>query len=128
MKSKYVLDASALLALINEEKGHQSIYNYLPFSCMSTVNLSEVAAVLNKIDIPQKEIIALLNPLIPNIVAFDESQAYKTAELRSLTKKYGLSLGDRACISLGKLYNLTIITSDKAWSNLDLGLNIVLIR
>lgn len=128
MKSKYVLDASALLALINTESGNETVAQYLPEACMSTVNLAEVAAILNQINMPPHEILLLLNGLIANVVPFDATQAYQTAQLRALTKQQGLSLGDRACLALGKLYHIPVITADKVWEKLDLGVPVIVIR
>ena len=46
----------------------------------------------------------------------------------NLTKKIGLSLGDRACITLAKLKELPVLTADKIWDTLDLNIKIELIR
>jgi PIN domain nuclease of toxin-antitoxin system len=128
MKNKYVLDASALLALINEENGHEKVANYLPEACVSTVNFSEVVSILYGISMPHKEIKQLMNDLVHSVIPFDEMQAYQTAELKSLTKVKGLSLGDRACIALGKIKNIPVITADKVWSTIKLDVEIILIR
>jgi PIN domain nuclease of toxin-antitoxin system len=44
------------------------------------------------------------------------------------TRKYGLSLGDRACLSLGLRLGVVVLTSDRVWLNLDLGLDIRAVR
>ncbi len=54
--NEYVLDASALIALINAESGSEKVEKYLPKACISTVNISEVAALLESIEIPSDEI------------------------------------------------------------------------
>ena len=128
MKSNYVMDASALLALINAEPGHEKVAQYLPEACMSTVNVSEIASILHQISMPNSEIPVLLNGLIPKNIPFDAAQAYQTAQLRASTKRQGLSLGDRACLALGSLYNIPVITADKAWEQLDIGIQVILIR
>jgi PIN domain nuclease of toxin-antitoxin system len=128
MNSKYILDASVLLVLINKEPGHEKVFQYLPEACVSTVNLSEVASVLHNINIPAEQIREILENLVTKVLVFDKSQAYETAQLRSLTRSLGLSLGDRACLALGKLYNMTVLTADKIWSKLDLGLTVIQIR
>ena len=58
----------------------------------------------------------------------EESLALKIAELRPLTRQAGLSLGDRACLALGSHLQLRVLTTDRGWLDLDLGINIQWIR
>ena len=127
--NKCILDSSALLALFNSEKGWEKIEELLPLSIMSTVNIAEVVAELDKklavSSIQSKEmIIAAINKIVP----LDFDQSIEVGRLRKETKKFGLSLGDRACIALGFTTGYTIYTADKVWANLPLNCNIVLIR
>lgn len=128
MKANYALDASAVLALINTEPGHEKVAHYLPEACISTVNLSEVASILHGMTVPDNEVALLLDSLVPTVVAFDKINAYQTAWFKFATKNMGLSLGDRACIALGKIYDIPVVTADKMWAKLDIGIKIVLIR
>ena len=123
-----VWDASALLALINEESGCDKLEQYLPGACMSSVNLSEVVSVLLTMSMNPLEIGSLMSNLIPNLIPFDEHHAYRAASLRSKTKNKGLSLGDRACLALGETKKIPVITADKVWKELDLGIKIIVIR
>jgi PIN domain nuclease of toxin-antitoxin system len=125
---KYALDASALLALINKEKGWEKVQNALQHSIMSAVNLSECAAVLSLLKIPQVEIVELLSSLVPDAESFDIEQAYIAAELRNKTKEKGLSLGDRACLALCTVKHLTAITADKAWRDARCGVSVECVR
>jgi ribonuclease VapC len=124
----YVLDASALLALINEEKGFEKVAEFLPKSIMSAVNFSECISVLASIGIPEQDIKYTLKELLGTIIDFDREQAYMTAFLREHTKKFGLSLGDRACIALAKLKQIPVVTADKIWSQINCGVEVILIR
>lgn len=117
---KYVLDATALLALINNDPGSEEIERCLHDSTMSAINVAECAAVLTEFGIPSKDIEKLLKDLIPEITPFDETQAFEAARLRSLPQAGGLSFGDRACLALGKKKKLPIITADKVLASLDL--------
>lgn len=56
------------------------------------------------------------------------AQAAGAANLRLATRPLGLSLGDRFCLALGLERNLPVITADRAWAGLDLGVEIQLIR
>jgi len=128
MTEKVILDASALIALIYQEKGYEIVEEYLANAEISTVNLSEVGAYLIKKDIPSKEVSDLLQDLALNIIDFDESQSLLAAELISKTASKGLSLGDRACLALAIIKNRPAITADKIWGSLQLGIKIHLIR
>ena len=126
--SKVVIDASAILALLNKEPGHEIVDSHLPHSIMSTVNLSETLAVLTEIGIAHKDAADLVITLIKEIIPFDEKQAVIAAALRKNTKSNGLSLGDRACLALAKELNLSAVTADKAWANANHSVKVILIR
>ena len=51
--SEVVLDASAMLAFLNEEPGSEVVASYLDKAAMSTINLSEVVAKLTERDTPR---------------------------------------------------------------------------
>ena len=126
--NKYILDASALLALINLEPGHNKIAKILHMSFISSVNLCEVITTLHdKLNIEISETQNLVDSLITNIIDFDYNIALEAAKLRKNTKQYGLSFGDRACIATGIHHDMQIYTADRAWSNLNME-NIEIIR
>jgi PIN domain nuclease of toxin-antitoxin system len=54
--SEVVLDASALLALLNREPGHEEIARTISHAAISAVNLSEVTAKLAESGMPGEEI------------------------------------------------------------------------
>jgi PIN domain nuclease of toxin-antitoxin system len=49
-------------------------------------------------------------------------------QLRELTRRRGLSLGDRACLALAIRENAIAVTADRDWGDLDIGCKIELIR
>lgn len=120
MSKNVVLDASALLALMQEEKGSEYVEKHLSNAIMSSVNFSEIISVLINTGIKEEDALTHTSALITEIIPFDSEQAYQVACLRSATKKYGLSLGDRACIALGQRYKTTVLTADKIWEKLQL--------
>lgn len=126
--SKYVLDASAILALLNAEEGSQLVENFLPESIISAINLAEVVTRLSVLRMPEGEIRTVLNLLGLEIIPFDEGQAFAAGLLSSYTRPFGLSLGDRACLALARINQATAITADRVWKNLELGIEITLIR
>ena len=126
--SSYVIDSSALLAMINEEPGGDQVLPHLSTGMMSAVNVSEVATILQLHNIDIKISRQLISDLIKDIKEFNKEQAYLAATLINETKKYGLSFGDRACLSLAQSKKLPVLTADKAWSKLKLDFEIHLIR
>ncbi len=117
--NKYVLDASAVLALIFLETGWQKVDNLLERSSISTINVAEALTKLVQDDISVEKASEQLFRLNMRIVDYDIKQAITTAELRPLTKHLGLSLGDRACLALAIQEKATAVTADKNWATLD---------
>jgi ribonuclease VapC len=123
-----VIDASALLALLNAEPGADVVAEALPQGVISAVNLSEVIAKLCDAGMPEKAIHQALQPLGLEVVPFDEEQSYQAGLLRTSTQNLGVSLGDRACLSLAKMRDMIALTADKAWAGLSVGAKIKVIR
>jgi PIN domain nuclease of toxin-antitoxin system len=125
---KNVLDASAVLAVLNGETGQKKVVSILAESAVSAVNLTEVAAKLLEAGMDETSAKLAISVLgIGEIKDFTEDLAWEAARLRPLTKQYGLSLGDRACISLAIKFKVPAVTADREWSKLKL-CKIVLIR
>jgi ribonuclease VapC len=123
-----VIDASALLALLNDEPGANVVAEALPGAVVSAVNLSEVVAKLSNAGMPEKTIRRALQPLGLEVEPFDEEQAYQAGLLRADTQSMGISLGDRACLSLAKTLGVVALTADKTWASLSVGATVKLIR
>ena len=83
---------------------------------------------LFKTEEERAEGLKLIKNTFSHIVEFDMEQAIIAASFDSTTKKYGLSLGDRACLALVKHQKLPALTADKVWKELDLGIKVKLIR
>ena len=126
--SEVVLDASALLALLNAEPGAEKVATVLPGAVVSAVNLSEVVAKLAEAGMPEASIRKALNGLALEVVPFDHEQAYAAGQLRPLTRSLGLSLGDRACLSLGQRLGQPVVTTDGDWAELELGIDVQVVR
>jgi ribonuclease VapC len=128
MNHDYVLDASALLTLLNAEEGRDLVLDFLPKSVISTVNLAEVVTRLSMIGMPDGEVREALTMLGLETIPFDEEQAFRAGLLSAYTRTLGLSLGDRACLALALTNHATALTADRAWRDLDIGVEIKLIR
>lgn len=123
-----VVDASAVIAFLVGEPFTRFDGERLGSAFISAVNLSEVLARLPEIGVPESATDAAIARLNLRVVAFDEAQARATARLRPLTRQAGLSLGDRACLALGNARGCAVVTADRAWATVDVGVEIILIR
>lgn len=126
--SKVVLDASALLALLNDERGAGSVQELLPDALISAVNMAEVVTRLSLLGMPEEQIHEALSSLGLNVEPFEEEQAFRAGLFAAKTHSLGLSLGDRACLALASATGAMAVTADRAWKNLDLGVKIQLLR
>ncbi len=127
--NKVVLDASALLALLNGEPGAGKLTpQLLSTAASSTVNLAEVQAKLVGRGLsPDAAWKAALSP-VREAVDFTPEHARLAGSLVLQTRSLGLSLGDRACLALGLALKAPVYTTDKLWMNLKLGIRIHVIR
>jgi ribonuclease VapC len=124
-----VLDASALLAMLNQEEGSDQVAELVASGAMiSAVNLAEVAAKLSLLGMPEGLIRESLDPLGLEVVPFDVELAYRTALLIRPTRAAGLSLGDRACLALAAQVGLPAVTADRAWRQLEMEVQVLVIR
>jgi ribonuclease VapC len=127
--SSIVLDASALLAVLNGETGADKLTpQLLSNSTSSTVNLAEVQGKLVDRGLsPRDAWEATLSP-IREATAFTAEHARTAGNLIAQTRALGLSLGDRACLALGLALQAPVYTADQSWRSLKLGIRIHVIR
>ena len=123
-----VLDASAVLMLLNGEPGMAVVAEVLPRAVIGAVNISEVEAKLAEGGMPGPDIQEAIEGLRLDIVPFDAELALAADLLRPLTRSAGLSLGDRACLALAVREGLLALTADQLWSSVDVGVEVEMIR
>lgn len=126
--SNFVLDASALLALLNEEPGQSVVEEVIGDCSISAPNYCEVIGKLIDAGVPEDDARHTVELLNIEIVSFDANLAFHAASLRPATRRLGLSLGDRCCLALGRARKATVLTSERSWSRLKIGVKIKLIR
>jgi len=124
-----VLDASAVLALLNNESGADELTpELLSDATCSTVNLAEVQAKLVSAGAaPDEAWEDTLSP-IREAASFTDAHARIAGSLVAKTRALGLSLGDRACLALGLALKAPVYTADRSWKTLKLGVRIHVIR
>ncbi len=128
MNDPVVADASALLAAVKNEPFGNIDPRELVGSTMSAVNFCEVLTKLHDDGLNAAQADAALSVMDLRVVAFGSAQARAAALLRSATRRAGLSLGDRACLALGAERGCPVVTADRVWGSLDVGVEIIVIR
>lgn len=129
MDSPCVLDASALLALLNDEPGADAVQKaLLSGAFISSVNLAEVVGKLVEVGLSRDETRQVVGGLGLDAKEFDSVQGYEAGFLRLLTTEVGLSLGDRACMTLAIATGLPILTADRSWLKVDLPVGVQVLR
>lgn len=125
-----VLDASALLALILGEPGGDRVRSVLADCAMTAVNLGEVVGHFAHIGSPEADIRLMLDPLPFVRIALDEELAFIAGLMLPMTRRAGLSFGDRACLALANKLGVRALTADRAWQRIRgaIGVQIELIR
>ena len=123
---KRVLDASALLAVFFREVGFEVVP--LNGSAVSTVNWSEVLQVASR---RGADVVGLGDAIAAEgalVMPFTPVDAESAAALWPRTRTAGLSLADRACLALAQRYGVPALTADRAWRDLEVGVEIAVVR
>lgn len=129
-----VLDASAVLAYLGSERGAEKVEEAIAKgACLSTINWAEV---LSKLSDRGQTVSTVISELVSTGLINGAIQLYPLttadseaiAELRTKTKRLGLSIADRACLALAMRLKLPVLTSDRSWTQLKLGVSIHSIR
>jgi PIN domain nuclease of toxin-antitoxin system len=126
----WVFDASTVICLVKEESGGERALEMLEEGVyVSAINLAELFswAGLHS-ELETQDVLDLIEELEIKVVDFGWSLAAASGELVPQTRKYGLSLGDRACLALGKQLGLSVVTCDKVWSQVSVECEVVVLR
>jgi ribonuclease VapC len=123
-----VLDASALLALIQDEPGAENVRPLVPHAAMSAVNYCETVIRLRRGGMPVESVTMTLATLVPEPVGFDKATAYIAASIHEETRKQGLSFADCACLALAMMCGVPAVTAERKWDQCDVGVRMIRIR
>jgi ribonuclease VapC len=126
--SVFVLDSSAIMAILLDEAGHDRAANLAQGALISSVNVAEVLAKCVEFGFPERLALEYIQGSNITVVDFDLEHAVLAGELRRRASKGILSLGDRACIATAIRQDAIAVTADRIWSTLDLGCQTELIR
>ncbi len=125
-----VVDASALLALVNREPGWPVVAKEVldQDTTISAVNYSEVLQKAGRLGIAAEEIDAQMDIVGVTVSPFTRLDARLAASF--YRHRSGLSLADRVCFSLARSVAGTVYTADRVWEqrSAEFGVNVVVIR
>jgi ribonuclease VapC len=122
----WVLDSSAVLALLNNEAGADFVASIMAGAKISAANASEVMAKLIQWGGSPPQAREKFESLQFHVLPVDLNVAGLAAELAAT--RNGLSLGDRLCLATARLESAIAVTADRRWADLDLGVRVRLIR
>ena len=127
--NRAVLDASALLTVINNEPGVEKLTPEIMSTAMATtVNMAEVHGKLIQRGFSPDDAWTATNAVVNEPVSFTAEHAKAAGDLVHHTRALGLSLGDRACLALALVLKAPVYTADRTWKNLQVGVRIHVIR
>ena len=125
---KCVVDASVVLAFILDEPGGDTLTREDGPFLLLTVNLAEVLTKVVERSLSIDDVLLVLRRLPIEHVEPDIHVARRAAELRPLTTALGRSLGDRLCLALADRMQVPVLTAERIWAKLDIGIDVRLIR
>ena len=123
-----VLDASALVALLNAEPGSDVVAGHVQAAVVSAVNWSETYGTLRRAGVEGEALAEGFVATGIGIVPFDAEDARVAGELSLVTRDAGLSLGDRVCLALAGRLGVPAVTADRAWLDVDLDVRVICVR
>ncbi len=123
-----VLDASAVLVLLLDEPGAEIVAGVVADAVLSAVNLAEVLSKLADRGLDAVGLGDHLTAAGVEVYPMTEHDAEVVADLRRIDTGRVLSLGDRYCLALGRRLSAVVVTADRAWSGLETGVEVQLVR
>ena len=123
-----LLDASAVLAMLFAEPGAGQVEARIGDADISAVNAAEVIGKLVDKGVSPGLAAEMFDALLLPVTDFPADAGREAGKLRAATAEFGLSLGDRACLAEALVSGKPVLTADRAWARLDLGVEIEVIR
>lgn len=123
-----VVDSSAVLAWLYGEPGDKIVDTEIDGAKISAVNLAEVEGKLIERGMPELDALGVVRNLPCEVVPFDMDMAILAGAMQQRTRRQGLSLGDRACLALALREGLPVLTADRAWAQVEVGVEIRMLR
>ena len=114
--AEVVVDSSVVLACINREPGFEAWLTLLEDAACSANNIAEIVAKLTVKGVMPSHAARVIAAFEFDVHPVDHDDALAIGGLHAVTSPFGLSLGDRSCLVLGKRLGLPVVTADRIWS------------
>jgi PIN domain nuclease of toxin-antitoxin system len=126
--NRVVLDASALICLLNDEPGADRVAKVMARCVVGATNLAEVVSKLRERGLSQDDVREALGGFDLDVRPLTAAQAFVVGDLRPATRPLGLSLGDRACLALAAELGADLYTTDAALARTETGVTVIDVR
>jgi ribonuclease VapC len=128
--SAVVFDSSVILAAILGEPGGDDVFDRIEEAMVSSVNVAEVYTYAAVNAFPAEAIDTFFADTGIEVAPFSHDQAVMAGRFAVVTRKAGLSLGDRACLALAARRGAEVLTADRPWAAVadELGVSVTLLR
>ena len=125
-----VVDASAVLAWIFNERGADTVEEVLGVSGISAVNFAEVLFIASSRRYSARDLEADLAAYGLALLPFGGVEARTVLDVKRAESLAGvsLSLADRCCLATAMVYDLPAVVSDGEWELLDLPIDVTPFR
>jgi len=137
LSARVVVDASAVIAWAFKEEGYADVGALLPSAVITSAQAIEILARSYRNGLPVGEVAVItavreMGTQIEPVIADDVERAaglIATAQVRGRSGRVGtISLGDSMCIAVAERLGLPVVTSDRAWLDLDVRVPVHLFR
>lgn len=122
-----IVDTSAILAIAFAEPGGDEAQRLSRGGFIGMANFVEVVTRGQEKGYSRESALAILSVLRIEAVPVDRATADQALPLWR-NRRRSLSLGDRLCIGLARTRGLAVLTGERRWKELDLGVDVVLFR
>jgi ribonuclease VapC len=126
--TEVILDTSAIIAVYKQERGADEVVRVADSARLSAATVAEVATWLAVNGASAEQAYSSMNQFRLVVEPFHHARAVAAGFLATKTRRRGLSLADRACLALAIELKLPVLTADRVWRDLDLDVEIRLIR
>ncbi|MBU6367657.1 MAG: type II toxin-antitoxin system VapC family toxin [Gemmatimonadetes bacterium] len=125
-----LLDSSALLAFCLDEVGSDAVARALEeaIPLMTATNVAECVSKLVQRGWHPDEVEALLRELDVTVITEDLALGVLAGEVHARTRAHGVSIGDARCLAAALRDQVPVLTADRAWGALDLGIAVEVVR
>ena len=125
--TRVLLDTTAVLAALFDEPGASIVRSRGQHGAVSAANYSEILATLTDRGVPLDTAEQVVCGLNLEVLAANRAVAVRAARFRALTRGLGFSLADRLCLASASIHRLPVLTTDRKWTTIDLGVEVVVI-